>query len=61
MNCCERNSKLISFKWDENDNVIEVYRCKECGKIIEVFVEAEDVDLKELIINSGDFYNRYNL
>lgn len=60
MNCCERNSKLISYKWDENDNVIEVYRCEECGKLIELFVEAEDVDLENRMFDE-DFYNKYNL
>lgn len=60
MNCCERNSKLISYKWDENDNVIEVYRCEECGKLIELFVEAEDANLENRMFDE-DFYNRYNL
>lgn len=60
MNCCERNSKLISYKWDENDNVIEVYRCEECGKLIELFIEAEDVDLENRMFDE-DFYNKYNL
>lgn len=60
MNCCERNSKLISYKWDENDNVIEVYRCEECGKLIELFVEAEDANLENRIFDE-DFYNKYNL
>lgn len=60
MNCCERNSKLISYKWDENDNVIEVYRCEECGKLIELFVEAEDANLENRMFDK-DFYNRYNL
>lgn len=60
MNCCERNSKLISYKWDENDNVIEVYRCEECGKLIELFIEAEDVNLENRMFDE-DFYNKYNL
>lgn len=60
MNCCERNSKLISYKWDENDNVIEVYRCEECGKLIEMFVEAEDANLENRMFDE-DFYNKYNL
>lgn len=60
MNCCERNSKLISYKWDENDNVIEVYRCEECGKLIEMFVEAEDVNLENRMFDE-DFYNKFNL
>lgn len=60
MNCCERNSKLISYKWDENDNVIEVYRCEECGKLIELFVEAEDANLENRLFDE-DFYNKYNL
>ena len=60
MNCCERNSKLISYKWDENDNVIEVYRCEECGKLIELFVEAEDANLENRMFDE-DFYNKYNL
>lgn len=60
MNCCERNSKLISYKWDENDNVIEVYRCEECGKLIELFVEAEEANLENRMFDE-DFYNKYNL
>lgn len=60
MNCCERNSKLISYKWDENDNVIEVYRCEECGKLIELFVEAEDANLENRMFDE-DFYNKFNL
>ena len=60
MNCCERNSKLISYKWDENDNVIEVYRCEECGKLIELFIEAEDANLENRMFDE-DFYNKYNL
>jgi ABC-type ATPase with predicted acetyltransferase domain len=60
MDCCERNSKLISYKWDENDNVIEVYRCEECGKLIELFVEAEDANLENRMFDE-DFYNKYNL
>lgn len=60
MNCCERNSKLISYKWDENDNVIEVYRCEECGKLIEMFVEAEDANLENRMFDE-DFYNKFNL
>ena len=60
MNCCERNLKLISYKWDKNSNVIEVYRCKECGKLIEMFVEAKDANLKNRIFDE-EFYNRFNL
>lgn len=60
MNCCERNSKLISYKWDENDNVIEVYRCEECGKLIELFIEAEDANLENRMFDE-DFYNKFNL
>lgn len=60
MNCCERNSKLISYKWDENDNIIEVYRCEECGKLIELFIEAEDANLENRMFDE-DFYNKYNL
>lgn len=60
MNCCERNSKLISFKWDKNDNIIEVYRCDKCGKLLELFIEAEDADLENRMFDK-DFYNKYKL
>ena len=60
MNCCERNSKLISYKWDENDNIIEVYRCEECGKLIELFIEAEDANLENRMFDE-EFYNKFNL
>lgn len=60
MNCCKRNSKLISYKWDKNGNIIEVYRCEDCGKLIEMFVEAKDVNLKNRIFDEK-FYNRFNL
>ena len=60
MKCCERNSKLISYKWDKNGNVIEVYRCEDCGKLIEMFIEAKNVNLKNLIFNE-EIYNRFNL
>lgn len=59
-NKCGGRLELISFRWDNEGNLTEVYRCKKCEKRIEMTSEAEDVELSELIINN-DLYSKYNL
>lgn len=55
MYCCEKNLKLISYKWNNNE-LIYKYRCEICDEIVEVSKQFDEEELKNNLFNN-EFYN----
>ena len=61
-NECGGQITLISYKWNNDKNTMTyVYRCEKCGDIKEFSFEIKNELLKNIIDNSSNFYNKYNL
>lgn len=60
-NNCKDNLRLISFKWDNEENmVIYKYQCKECGELKIKCGILSNRQLKNVIINE-EMYNNFNI
>ena len=58
---CGGEMALISYKWNNEKNIMTyVYRCEKCGDRKEFSFEIKNEVLKDMI-DSSDFYNKYNL
>lgn len=60
-NNCKDDLKLISFKWDNEENmIIYKYQCNNCGELKTKCGILSDRQLKDVLINE-EMYNNYNL
>ena len=60
-NNCKGEMKLISYKWDREENlIIYTYKCDCCGEMKTKCGILSDRQLKDILINE-ESYNKFNL
>lgn len=58
---CKNELNLISFKWDNEENmIIYKYQCKKCGELKTKCGILSDRQLKDMLINE-EMYNNFNI
>ena len=58
---CKNDLSLISFKWDNEENIIIYkYQCKKCSELKTKCGILSDRQLKDILINE-EVYSKYNL
>lgn len=61
-NLCQGDLSFISYKINkELDVVYLIYKCDDCGEIIEKTYDNTNDELLRVILNSNSIYNRFML